>query len=53
MGPLQGYRLIEIEALGPGPFCGMMLRDMGAEVIRVQRPGTKRSRTDAVSKPTF
>ncbi len=38
MGPLRGYRLIEIEALGPGPFCGMMLSDMGAEIIRVQRP---------------
>jgi alpha-methylacyl-CoA racemase len=40
VGPLAGYRIIEIAGLGPGPFCGMMLGDMGAEVIRVDRPGT-------------
>lgn len=37
MGPLQGIRIIEIAGMGPGPFCGMMLADMGAEVIRVDR----------------
>ncbi len=37
MGPLQGIRLIELAGIGPGPFCGMMLSDMGAEVIRVDR----------------
>lgn len=40
MGPLSGLRVIEVAGLGPGPFCGMMLGDMGAEVIRVDRPGT-------------
>ncbi len=38
MGPLGGYRIIELAGIGPGPFCGMMLADMGAEVIRVDRP---------------
>ncbi|MEH6824947.1 MAG: CaiB/BaiF CoA-transferase family protein [Motiliproteus sp.] len=37
MGPLAGLKIIEIESIGPGPFCGMMLADMGAEVIRVVR----------------
>ena len=39
MGPLQGVRIIELAGLGPGPFGCMMLADMGAEVIRVERPG--------------
>lgn len=37
MGPLAGIRIIEITGLGAGPFCGMMLADMGADVIRVDR----------------
>ncbi|MCP4037908.1 MAG: CoA transferase [bacterium] len=37
-GPLAGYRIIEISGIGPGPFGAMMLADMGAEVIRVDRP---------------
>jgi len=37
MGPLHGFRIIELAGIGPGPFCGMMLSDMGAEVIRVDR----------------
>ena len=36
---LKGIRVIEIEGIGPGPFAGMLLADMGAEVIKVQRPG--------------
>ncbi len=36
-GPLSGYRVIEIAGIGPGPFAAMMLSDMGAEVIRVER----------------
>ncbi len=39
MGPLHGYRIVEIAGRGPGPFAGMMLSDMGAEVLRVDRPG--------------
>jgi len=38
MGPLSGFKIIELAGIGPGPFCGMMLSDMGAEVIRVDRP---------------
>jgi alpha-methylacyl-CoA racemase len=37
MGPLAGIRIIEIAGIGPGPFCAMMLADMGADVIRVDR----------------
>ena len=37
VGPLTGYQVIELAGIGPGPFCGMMLSDMGAEVIRVDR----------------
>ena len=37
MGPLDGITVIEIEGIGPGPFCGMMLADMGADVVLVQR----------------
>ena len=39
-GPLTGIRIVELAGIGPGPFCGMMLADHGAEVIRVDRPGT-------------
>jgi alpha-methylacyl-CoA racemase len=45
-GPLAGTRIIEIAGLGPGPFCGMMLADHGAEVIRVDRPGLPTGRVD-------
>ncbi len=38
-GPLSGIRVIELAGIGPGPFAGMMLADMGAEVISVERPG--------------
>ncbi len=41
MGPLSGVRIIELAGIGPGPFCGMILADMGAEVIRVNRVGTQ------------
>jgi alpha-methylacyl-CoA racemase len=40
MGPLAGIRVLEVASIGPGPFCGMLLGDMGADVIRVDRPGT-------------
>ncbi|MGA0595237.1 CaiB/BaiF CoA transferase family protein [Enterovirga sp. CN4-39] len=38
-GPLSGFRVIEMAGIGPAPFAGMMLSDMGAEVIRVDRAG--------------
>lgn len=37
MGPLDGIRIVEIAGIGPGPFCAMMLSDMGADVVRVDR----------------
>ncbi len=37
MGPLQGLKVIELAGIGPAPFCAMMLADMGADVIRVDR----------------
>ena len=39
MGVLSGIRIVEIAGIGPGPFCGMLLADMGAEVILVERAG--------------
>ncbi len=39
-GPLTGVTVLEIAGIGPGPFCAMMLADMGADVLRVQRPVT-------------
>lgn len=42
MGPLQGVKVIEFAGIGPGPFCAMMLADMGAEVIRIDRRGDTR-----------
>jgi alpha-methylacyl-CoA racemase len=49
MGPLAGVRVLEFEAIGPGPFAGMLLADMGADVLLVDRPagsdlGLKRER---------
>ncbi|WP_436795399.1 CaiB/BaiF CoA transferase family protein [Actinospongicola halichondriae] len=39
MGPLHGTTVLEIAGIGPGPFCAMLLADMGADVIRVDRAG--------------
>jgi len=38
-GPLTGLKVVEMVGLGPAPFCAMLLADMGAEVIRIDRPG--------------
>jgi alpha-methylacyl-CoA racemase len=38
-GPLQGLKVLEMAGLGPAPFCAMMLADMGADVVRIERPG--------------
>src|SRR4051794_13484867 len=37
-GPLAGVRVLELAGIGPGPYAGMMLADLGAEVVRVVRP---------------
>src|ERR1700741_579553 len=36
-GPLSGLKVLEIAGLGPGPFCGMLLADLGADVVLVER----------------
>ena len=38
MGPLKGFKIVEIAGLGPSQFAGMLLADMGASVIRIDRP---------------
>jgi len=48
VGPLTGTKVIELAGIGPGPFCGMMLADMGADVIRVDRAGSHASRNPDV-----
>ena len=37
MGPLKGLKVVEMAGIGPGPFCAMLLADMGADVVRVDR----------------
>ncbi|MCH2629733.1 MAG: CoA transferase, partial [Nisaea sp.] len=37
MGPLEGYKVLELAGIGPGPMAAMLLADMGAEVLRVER----------------
>ena len=44
MGPLAGLKIIEVAGIGPGPFAAMMLSDMGADVIRVDRAANGRGR---------
>lgn len=38
-GPLHGVRVVELAGIGPGPFAAMLLADLGADVVRVDRPG--------------
>ncbi|MGA0600529.1 CaiB/BaiF CoA transferase family protein [Caulobacter sp. KR2-114] len=38
-GPLSGLKVVEFAGIGPGPFCGMLLSDLGADVVRVDRKG--------------
>jgi len=47
-GPLAGLKVVEMAGLAPGPFCAMMLADLGAEVLRIARPGA----VEAESAPT-
>ena len=41
MGPLKGIKIIEFAGIGPGPFCGMALADLGADVITINRATEK------------
>lgn len=50
-GPLSGLRVVEFAGIGPGPFCGMLLSDLGADVVRIDRKGSGRSSpTDITSR---
>jgi alpha-methylacyl-CoA racemase len=40
-GPLTGLRIVEFAGIGPGPFCGMLLADLGADVVRIDRIGAR------------
>ena len=40
MGPLKDITILEFAGIGPGPFCGMLLADLGADVIRISRKET-------------
>lgn len=55
-GPLSGVRVLEFAGIGPGPFAAMLLGDMGAEVVRIDRPGTPPSAAEeivtAVARPS-
>ncbi len=42
-GPLTGLKIIEFAGIGPGPFCGMLLSDLGADVVRIDRKGQGRA----------
>ena len=53
MGPLSGVKVVELQGIGPGPYCGMMLADMGAEIIRVDRAssvGQPANNTDILAR---
>jgi len=53
MGPLSGVKVIELQGIGPGPFCGMMLADMGAEILRIDRSasvGRPAAKTDILAR---
>ena len=45
-GPLSGIRLIEMDAIGPVPLCGMILSGLGAEIVRIGRPGGQMAWSD-------
>ncbi len=51
MGPLDGVRVVEIASLAPAPFCCMILSDLGADVLRVERPAACRSEGPAPVDP--
>jgi alpha-methylacyl-CoA racemase len=49
-GPLRGLKILEFAGLGPAPFCCMLLSDMGAEVVRIDRPGTHYTPADVEAR---
>ncbi|MER6050226.1 CaiB/BaiF CoA-transferase family protein [Streptomyces sp. NPDC001793] len=51
-GPLSGVRVVELAGIGPGPFAAMLLADLGADVVRVDRPGGAGLRIDPAADLT-
>ncbi|MGH6957166.1 MAG: CaiB/BaiF CoA transferase family protein [Caulobacteraceae bacterium] len=50
-GPLTGLKVVEFAGIGPGPFCGMLLSDLGADVVRIDRAGGRGgAKTDITSR---
>src|SRR5258708_38497304 len=50
-GPLSGVKIVEFAGTGPGPFCGRLLSDLGADVVRIDRKGPGRgSKTDVTGR---
>ncbi|CAN5526144.1 CaiB/BaiF CoA-transferase family protein [soil metagenome] len=49
-GPLAGLKVIEFAGIGPGPFCAMLLGDLGADVIRIARPGAEPDPRDVTGR---
>jgi alpha-methylacyl-CoA racemase len=49
-GPLHGLKVVEMEGIGPGPFCAMVLADLGAEVLRIGREGKEASPHDVLAR---
>ena len=49
-GPLAGFRIVEFAGIGPGPFACMMLADMGAEVVTLDRPGARKNQQSAAAR---
>src|ERR1700722_12555196 len=50
-GPLTGLKIVEFAGIGPGPFCGMLLSDLGADVVRIDRVGARGgAKTDVTAR---
>ncbi|WP_372656452.1 CaiB/BaiF CoA transferase family protein [Hydrogenophaga sp.] len=49
-GPLAGLKVLELAGIGPGPFCAMVLADLGADVVRVARPGAALDPHDVLAR---
>ncbi len=49
-GPLSGLKVVEFAGIGPGPFCGMLLSDLGADVVRIDRRGADGASTDVTCR---
>ena len=50
-GPLSGLKIVEFAGIGPGPFCGMLLSDLGADVVRIDRKGGRARRASRRHRP--